>query len=332
MPCRGETRYKYRYVDTRPDLKAHKNTVETDQESSLIQAVARYVRVTGDQQLLDEDVRGVSVRDRVDMAVEYLFTHRWSEEYGLIWGATTADWGDVQPEHEWGVELNDDSHLAIDIYDNALLIGAMDEYFAVDAAARKKWSPRIEALRASVREKLWDAESAKFVANLYLKDSPFPASFDEGEVYGFGGVGVAMEAGVLEREEIAATYQVMRAKLEASGAPTIGITVYPTYPEGAFLNPSMAPFSYQNGGDWTWFGARTARQLAAHGFVAESYRELEPMLDRVIKHDGFYEWWTRDNQPKGSGSFRGAAGVLIEAIQELRAWAEEQKLEVGDKE
>ena len=35
----GNAGYKYRHADTMPGLKAHKNTVETDQESSLIQAV-----------------------------------------------------------------------------------------------------------------------------------------------------------------------------------------------------------------------------------------------------------------------------------------------------
>lgn len=51
------------------------------------------------------------------------------------------------------------------------------------------------------------------------------------------------------------------------------------------------------------------------------------MLDRVLEHDGFFEWWTPDNQPKGSGKFRGSAGVLIEAIRELRAWAMDQAAE-----
>jgi hypothetical protein len=45
------------------------------------------------------------------------------------------------------------------------------------------------------------------------------------------------------------------------------------------------------------------------------------MLDRVIRHEGFYEWWSVDNKPKGSGQFRGSAGVLLEAISELREWA-----------
>jgi hypothetical protein len=42
------------------------------------------------------------------------------------------------------------------------------------------------------------------------------------------------------------------------------------------------------------------------------------MLDRVIKHDGFYEWWTPSGIPKGSGKFRGSAGVLWKAIEMLK--------------
>jgi hypothetical protein len=48
------------------------------------------------------------------------------------------------------------------------------------------------------------------------------------------------------------------------------------------------------------------------------------MLERVLKHRGFHEWWTPANQPKGSGKFRGSAGVLIEAIHELRERAKAQ--------
>ena len=40
--------YRYRYSRARPKLAAHKNTVETDQESSLIQAACQYVKLTGD--------------------------------------------------------------------------------------------------------------------------------------------------------------------------------------------------------------------------------------------------------------------------------------------
>ena len=132
---KGHVGYKYRSRRPRPDLKAHKNTVETDQESSLVQAVCRYIRKTKDTAILDEVVRDIPVRKRLEMALEYPLKHRYSEKYGLIWGATTADWGDVQPEHEWGVEFDENSHRAIDIYDNALLLVAIGEYLEIGLAA-----------------------------------------------------------------------------------------------------------------------------------------------------------------------------------------------------
>jgi hypothetical protein len=325
----GAARYKYRFASSKPGLKAHKNTVETDQESSLVQAVCRYVRKTGDATILDERVYGIPVRERLELAMEYLLEHRWSEEYGLIWGATTADWGDVQPEHDWGVVLDENSHRAIDIYDNALLLVAIGEFLEIvsaeDAGLTQKWAGREERLRTSTRAHLWDSAAMKFIPHIYLEGSPFAESFDESEIFYYGGTAVAMEAGLLDRDEIAASYKHMRENLDRSGAATIGLTLYPPYPEGSFKNKSMVPYSYQNGGDWTWFGARGVRQLAANGFVDESYRELDPMLDRVLEHDGFFEWWTPDNQPRGTGSFRGSAGVLIEAIRELRYWAQDHE-------
>jgi hypothetical protein len=63
------------------------------------------------------------------------------------------------------------------------------------------------------------------------------------------------------------------------------------------------------------------RQLTRHGLVADAYRELKPMVSRVIAHGDFYEWWSLDNQPRGSSRFRGSAGVLAIAIEQLTAWA-----------
>jgi len=317
--------HKYRSSPTQPLHLAHKNTVETGQESSLVQAVSRYLRKTGDLAMLDEVIQGRTVRQRLEMALDYPLKHRFSEHHGLIWGATTADWGDVQPEHVWGVELDENSHRAIDIYDNALLLVAIGEFLktATDGQAdlQAKWAATSERLRSAVRKHLWDETHHKFVPHVYLEGSPFPESFDERKAYYHGRTTVAMEAGLLDPAEILVSYGQMRANVRLSGAATIGLTMHPTYPEGSFKNPSMRSYSYQNGGDWTWFGARTVRQLARHGHVAEAYQELVPMLERVIRHDGFYEWWSLDNQPRGSGHFRGSAGVLLEAISDLREWA-----------
>jgi hypothetical protein len=171
---------------------------------------------------------------------------------------------------------------------------------------------------------LWDATAGKFIPHIYLDGSPFPKEFDEKKIFYFGGTAVAIEAGLLSRQEILTSYRKMHENVARAGAATIGLTLYPPYPQGLFKNKEMGTYCYQNGGDWTWFGARTVRQLARNGFVAEAYRELSPMLERVLKHGGFFEWWSLDNQPKGSGKFRGSAGVLIEAIHELRNCAKAQ--------
>ncbi|MGO8698267.1 MAG: hypothetical protein ACLQVY_11180 [Limisphaerales bacterium] len=97
--------YQYRYSDLAPGWAAHKNTVETDQESSLIQAVSKYVAATGDRGILAEKIGGNTVLERMEAALNYVRKNRWSDKYGLVTGATTIDWGDVQPESGWGVAI-----------------------------------------------------------------------------------------------------------------------------------------------------------------------------------------------------------------------------------
>lgn len=321
--------YKFIYSDSAPDFAAHKNTVETDQESSLVLGVCRYAVATGDLAIFNEVIDGETVSVRLGRALTFVRTHRFSEEFGLVWGATTADWGDVQPEHEWGVEFDQNSHRAIDIYDNALYLQAIDEFIRtapnLSSKDQEEWSETHHTIAANVRKHLWDASRDKFIPHLYLKGSPFPAEFDENQIYYHGGTAVAIEAGLLSEAEVKHALDRMVENVRAAGASSIGLTMYPPYPAGYFKNPGMAkPHTYQNGGDWTWFGARMIRQLVRYGYAEEAYRELMPMVQRVIDNDGFHEWYALDNSPRGSGQYRGAAGVLYAAIRDLRAWAERE--------
>src|SRR5690606_18331474 len=84
--------YDYIYSDLEPRYAGHKNTVETDQESSLVQAIYKYINVTGDKSILEETVGDKTVADRLEWAMDFLMQHRYNEKYGLLWGATTADW------------------------------------------------------------------------------------------------------------------------------------------------------------------------------------------------------------------------------------------------
>jgi len=312
-----EDGYQYIFTELEPDYAGHKNTVETDHESSLVQAVYKYVKKTGDTGFLDENIGGKTVAERMEWSMEFLLNHRWSEEYGLIYGATTADWGDVQHCHPWGVFITEDTKFCLDIYDNAMMLIALDNMMELVPATLETWQPIHKQMAENTMKYLWDAQNQKFIPHVYLNGSPYPDDFNENEIYYHGGTAVAIEAGLLTKEQIKVSLNKMIANVEASGAGSIGLTMYPPYPEGSFENKGMYPYGYQNGGDWTWFGGRMIQQLVRYGFVEEAYVQVQPMVKRVKDNDGFYEWYTIDNKPEGSGTFRGSAGVLYKAIEML---------------
>lgn len=315
----------YRLTPLAPDFMSYKNTVEVDQESSLVQAVRKYIDITGDRTILDEKIDGRTVRDRLGFALEYLLKERFDPRHGLVWSATRADWGDVQPESPRGVLLDANSHRALSVYDNAMLLLAINDYLELlgpDAPNAAHWRETRDHLKKNIRKYLWDRKNQKFLPHVYLAGSPFPKNFDENAINYHGGTAVAIAAGVLTRKEIAHALTRMDADVRAAGAATIGLTLYPAYPLGFFKNPELTvPYTYQNGGDWTWFGGRMVRDLIEEGDVADAYREIRPMVDRVQRAGGFYEWWTLDNQHRGSAKFRGSAGVLGRDIELLEAWA-----------
>lgn len=309
--------YTYIYNDLEPTYCGHKNTVETDHEASLVQAVYKYIQKTGDKDFLQEIIGEKSILDRMEWSLEFLLNHRWSKEHGMIWGATTSDWGDVQHCHPWGVYITEDTKYCLDIYDNAMFLIAIADLMELDASKKQKWQTIHDELAKNTMKYLWDNQNQKFIPHVYLDGSPFPKDFNENEIFYHGGTAVAIEAGLLSKDQIKVSLDKMIANVKASGAGSIGLTMYPPYPEGFFENKGMYPYGYQNGGDWTWFGGRMIQQLVNYGFVEEAYEQLIPMTKRVVVNDGFYEWYTEKNEPKGSGTFRGSAGVLYKAIEML---------------
>ncbi|MGF7076088.1 GH36-type glycosyl hydrolase domain-containing protein [Mucilaginibacter sp. 3215] len=315
--------YKYRYSSLLPGWAAHKNTVETDQESSLIQAVKKYIDFTGDQSILNECIGGKTILQRMEEALTYLHKDRWSEKYGLITGATTIDWGDVQSENGGGVAINDKTKWALDIYDNAMFVKAVQDFLAMAPRgykAQTDWKAVASKVTANVRKYLWDAAAQKYIPHIYLNGSPFSSDFNEKKILYTGGSICAIIAGFNTPAEVLEINKQMLAAAAKEKHATIGITVYPPYPEKQY--PNMKPYNYQNGGDWTWFGGRMIAPLIIYGRPQEAYAELSPMLDRMLANKGFFEWYdVQSGAPKGSGDFRGEAGVLYDAITALRQWA-----------
>jgi glycogen debranching enzyme len=325
--ARAGVGYKYRYSRLLPGWAAHKNTVETDQESSLIQAVKKYIDITGDSSILNEVIGAKTVLQRMEDALAYIRKDRWSEKYGLVTGATTIDWGDVQSETGWGVAINDKTKWAIDIYDNAMYVIAIHDFMAMkpkDYKTKENWAVITANIKKNVRKHLWVPTAQKYLPHIYLNGSPFSKDFNEREILYTGGSVCAILAGFNTTTEVKEINSQMLAAAAKEKHATIGITVYPPYPKEQY--PNMLPYHYQNGGDWTWFGGRMTGALITNGLIKEAYVELTPMVNRAIANKGFYEWYdVQTGAPKGSGDFRGEAGVLFDAITVLKQWAIKNK-------
>ena len=234
--------YQYIYTDLEPIYCGHKNTVETDHESSLVQAVYKYVSKTGNAEFLKVQVGDFTVAERMEQAMQFLLNHRWSDKFGLIYGATTADWGDVQHTHPWGVYITEDTAYCVDIYDNAMMLIALDNMMALIPETKAKWQAIRNNIAKNTMKVLWDEKNQKFIPHVYLDKSPYPEDFNENEIYYHGGTAVAIEAGLLNKEQIKTALDKMVANVKASGAGSIGLTMYPTYPAWAFESKGMYPY------------------------------------------------------------------------------------------
>lgn len=304
-----------------------KNTVESDQETSLIQAINKYITIVHDTSILYEEIAGMPVLAHLGRSLDYLLKNRYSEKYKLLTGATTQDWGDVQIEGGAVVDVDVNTDWAIDIYDNAMFVIALKDmiHFTKDPGEKTKWADLKKLTEQNIRKYLWDSTRHKFIPHIYINQSPFPKTFDENKIYFHGGTAIAIEAGLLSKKEIELVNNEMLRNVKLSGAPSIGLTLYPPYPDGIFKGSNTCkPYIYQNGGDWSWFGGRMIQQLILNGFVQQAYDELQPMLNRVIRNNKFYEWYSVDGKPKGSAEFKGSAGVLGKAIDMLHTWAKKQ--------
>lgn len=208
-----------------------------------------------------------------------------------------------------------------------MFILAINDYLSV--VDHGEWVARRDEIAVNVRKHLWDEERCKFIPHIYLNGSPFPEEFDENAIWYTGGTGIAALAGLMSDKELASNNRQFLANMREAGAQSICLTAYPPYPEGYFDNSGMQPYMYQNGGDWTWYGVRVLWAMIDRGMVREAYEEFSPMLDRVIANHGFNEWYSPDGTPRGSGTFRGEAGVMIETIDRLREWAYSQRVSIS---
>jgi len=302
-------------------LTADKNTVEADQESSAVRGVCQAFRATGDRAWLRKPIGGVPLLERADRALGFLLAKRFDGRLGLVTSGFSADWGDVSPIYadQRAIYLDERTPRVAGLYTNALFVEAarcLAELHAAvdDAGGARRWRDVAAAATAAVDRHLWQQARGFYRMHAPLGPTGLP---DDSGVFAMGGNAVALLSGIGDEARARRIFAAASAGQKRYAVSTIAGTLLPPYRAGLFAHPAMRePWSYQNGGQWDWFGARLVLAAFERGESTLARRWLAELAQKAEKNGGLHEWHTRDGQGRGSPTYAGSAGALGAAVIE----------------
>lgn len=301
-----------------------KNTVETDQEASAVLAAYQVFLLLGQKGKgwLAQDIAGVAMLERLEKALAYIFRERYDEKYGLVTGAHTADWGDVDPEDgdQKAIYVDERTRWTADIYDQAMAYEACSALASMFAAVGESeraamWQQRASLLKERANSWLWQEGRGFYRVHVHLDD--FPHDFDEEGMFPMGGNAQAIISGLADSTQARRIIETALVRQSAFGLSTLSGVLLPPYPKGFFKHPALdEPYEYQNGGQWDWFGGRLILGMFQNGFSRRAKAKLVEIINKNIENGGLYEWDTREGRGRGSDDYAGSAGSLARAVFE----------------
>jgi hypothetical protein len=297
--------------------RSDKNTVESDQESSLV--LAAYQLALSNPDWLRRPISGIPLFARLEKALEWVWQKRFDPAYGLLWGGFTADWGDVEKSYPDGraTDLSDRSRRTFSIYTQAMYIQAVQKLLAMAEWLDKKncvdrWQRRLDIISGNCRQRLFLPEQGYFLIHRLAGSEDF-LTLEKG-ILAVGGNAEAMRAGLMSRVEIERLIQVLENRKKQFALRSVSFNLLPPYPQGFFPHPLLAPWSYQNGGEWDWIGGRLVSALYQNGFREKAEGYLKEIVVKNLGAGNIFEWSDRSGGRQGALFYAGAAGVLGEAI------------------
>ncbi len=301
-----------------------KNTVETDQETSAVQAGRQVYELSGPE-WDHAEIQGVPAYERMRRALEFVLKDRFDAVHGLIKGAHTADWGDVEMEDadQSAIYAGKTTRWTADTYDQSMFYQAASDlasWYEVAGAGDKAnlWRERARQIRLNADKWLWQNDRGFYRVHIHLE--PWRHDLDESSMFAVGGNAQAMISGLAGEPGEGKRGRIIEqalARQKEFGVSTISGSLLPPYPAGFFKHPALdEPYEYQNGGQWDWFGGKLVLAMFESGFSREAREKLIDIARKDIANGGLYEWDTRDGQGRGSDFYSGSAGSLARALVE----------------
>ncbi len=238
-------------------ISGNKNTLESDQEASAVQAACDYARISGDYGWLRKEVAGQQIVRRLERALRFLLERRLSARYGLVTNGMNADWGDVSPVHEdmRAVHIDERTPIVAGVYTNALFVSAARKLAEAvrrlgEAREAAYWEAQAARIGERMNRHLWMPERGYY--RIHLIDDPQKAErrlteFDNTHILAMGGNALAALYGIADERQAAAIFAAADDRYRDLKAKTISLSLMPPYPEGFFRFAAMKKQnSYQN--------------------------------------------------------------------------------------
>lgn len=298
-----------------------KNTTESDQETSAVLAAAQITELIG-HSWLTQRVMGTAVLERLEKALQFVVRERFEEPLGLIKGAHTIDWGDVEMEESdrTAIYAGKNTHWTAGIYNQsqfyAACLALADLWRRSGSPAHAEpWTSRAAAVKAAADRLLWQESRGFYRVHIHI--TPLRHAFDEEGMFAMGGNAEAVLSGLASPEKARRIFDAALARQKEFRMSTISGALLPPYPRGAFKKADVdEPFEYQNGGQWDWFGGKLLLDMFRTGRAEEAADKLKEIARQCAADGGLFEWNTPDGAGRGSDRFAGGAGSLARALIE----------------
>lgn len=303
-------------------IAADKNSTEADQETSAIDAAFQVFRITGDRQWLNKSIKGRTLLQRLDLALEYLLKARFDSKHGLVTNAFTADWGDVSPTYndQRAIYLDEQTPIVVGLYTNVLFYRAAEQLRELYATLKQTqkadyWKRKAATIKENINKHLWQADKGFYRLHLTLTPSLIKELPEESNLFAMGGNGLAALYGVADDTQSRKIFEVAEKRQREYGFSTIAGVLLPSYPKGFFKHPAVSDeYYYQNGAQWDWFAGRFLLAEFERGYAARASRQLIEIGRKTAANNGLFEWHTKDGKGMGSSDYAGNAGSLAAAI------------------
>jgi hypothetical protein len=300
---------------------ADKNTTESDQETGAVLAAAQITDLLGPDWLM-MNIAGASILERIERALSYVVQERFDPARGLIKGAHTIDWGDVEMEESGprAIYAGPNTHWTAGIYNQSQFYAAslrLADWLRRSGAAEKAavWAGRAAGVRAAADRLLWQSDKGYYRVHIHI--TPLRHAFDEDDMFAMGGNAEAALAGLASPDKAARIFETAMARQRQFDVSTISGVLLPPYARSVFAHPSVdTPFQYQNGGQWDWFGGKLVLAMFRNGHAAEAFLKLLEIARKDAGPGGLFEWNTPAGAGRGSANFTGSAGSLARALIE----------------